>query len=238
MDNAIYAALTRQSGLAKEMQVVANNIANMSTSGYRREGVVFAEHIRANEPGFTSLSMAHAKARIADNAQGALTQTNGEFDFAIEGPGFFMVETPSGNFITRASSYGLNDAGEIVSPQGFRLLDGGAAPIQIPPGSSRIAVSSDGVLSADGQALAQIGVYFTESPNGLTRQGNVLFDLPDDLAPDETSAVLQGYIEGSNVDPVSEIARMIEVQRAYELGQGLLEQEDKRIRGVIQALSK
>src|SRR5690606_28715046 len=113
MDNAIYATLSRQSGLMREMQVLAHNIANTSTTGFRREGVSFAEHVRAAGDG-PSLSMPHASARHVDLAQGDLTQTGAPFDMAIRGEGFFLVETPQGQRLTRAGSFTPNAEGELV----------------------------------------------------------------------------------------------------------------------------
>ena len=95
MDNASYTALTRQSGLMNELQVLANNIANASTTGFRAEEVMFSEHVKALGPGTESLSMATANVRDTIMTQGSLTQTGGTFDLAIEGEGFFVVETPS-----------------------------------------------------------------------------------------------------------------------------------------------
>jgi flagellar basal-body rod protein FlgF len=85
MDNAIYATITRQSGLRSEMQVIANNIANASTDGYRKEGLIFSEYVKAMETRDTSVSMARAEARMIDRTQGQLAQTDGQFDFAIDG---------------------------------------------------------------------------------------------------------------------------------------------------------
>ena len=114
MDNNVYTALTRQTGLLREMQSVANNIANLSTTGFRAEGVVFAEHVRALGPGHDSLSMATAVGRHIHNAQGALTQTGSPFDLAIEGDGYFLMETAEGQRLTRAGHFTPNAAGELV----------------------------------------------------------------------------------------------------------------------------
>ena len=105
MDNAGYTALSRQSGLLREMQAVANNIANLSTTGFRREGLVFSEVIHAMENGAASLSMTRANTRDTRLDQGSLSQTNGTFDLAIEGDGFFLIETPSGNALSRAGAF-------------------------------------------------------------------------------------------------------------------------------------
>ena len=238
MDNAGYTTLGRQSGLMAEMQVVANNIANLSTAGFRKEGVIFAEHVAALGGDEPSLSMAHASARIVDLQQGPLTKTGGTFDFAIEGEGFFLIETPEGNQLTRAGSFTPSAEGELVTPDGHRLLDGGAAPVFVPPGAGTVALAADGTLSADGTPVAQIGLFAPTDPNGLRHRGGTRFDAEAGVEPIEGAAILQGYVESSNVNAVEEIARMIEVQRAYELGQTFLDREDERIRGVISALSR
>ncbi|WP_225030083.1 flagellar hook-basal body complex protein [Xinfangfangia pollutisoli] len=235
MDAAGYVALGRQSGLMREMQVVANNIANVSTAGFRREGVVFDEFIERlqHEP---SLSMAFATGRAVDLSQGAVEQTGGAFDFAIQGEGFFQVETPQGNRLTRAGSFTPNENGELVTPDGFRLLDGGGAPVFVPPGA-QIAVGADGTVSADGTPVAQIGLWAPVDPLKLRHEGGTLFD-GGALQPAEGATLMQGYLEDSNVNPVIEVARMIEVQRAYEMGQKFLDAEDTRARTVIQTLGR
>lgn len=236
MDNSIYAALARQSGLMKEMQIVANNMANISTTGFRREGVLFAEHVDNLEGDGPSLSMAHASGRLVDLEQGPLSATGGSLDFAIEGDGFFMIETPEGNQLTRAGSFLRSPEGELVSPEGYRVLDTGGSPIFLPADQGEISLAQDGTLSARGAPLAQIGLYMPEDVADLSLQAGTRFAVPEGTAPAENARLLQGYVEQSNVDPVLEISRMIEVQRAYELGQKFLDREDDRIRSVITTL--
>lgn len=236
MDAAGYATLGRQSGLMREMGVVANNIANSSTTGFRREGVVFSEYVAALDQD-PSLSMAHASGRHVDLSQSTLSQSGGQFDFAIQGDGFFLVETPQGQRLTRAGSFTPSAEGELVTPDGYRLLDAGGAPIFVPPDARGIAMSADGTLSANGQPIAQIGLWQPSDPLALKHQSGTLFE-GGALEPAESATVLQGMLEDSNVEPVSEIARMIEVQRSYELGQKFLDAEDERVRGVIQALGR
>ncbi len=238
MDNAGYTTLTRQSGLLREMQLVANNIANLSTTGFRKEGLIFSEHVHALDNGNPSLSMATANVRTTDQIQGPLSETGGSFDFAIEGTGFFLIETPQGNQITRAGSFTPSPDGELVTHDGYRLLDIGGSPIFIPPDAGKINVAADGTLSVDGVPLSQIGLFEPAESAELSRRDGVRFDAGDDISPIEDGVILQGFLENSNVNAVSEIARMIEVQRAYELGQQLLDKEDERIRSVLQALGK
>lgn len=238
MDNGVYTTLNRQSGLMAEMQVIANNMANISTTGFRREGVLFAEHVAALAPGQPSLSMAAAEGRLVSVAQGALAQTGGTFDLAIEGEGYFLIETPQGTRLTRAGSFMPSAEGELVTPDGMLLLDAGGAPVSVPSGAGRIAIGHDGTMSADGDPVARIGLWVPIDANGLIADGATRFEVPQGVEPLEGGKVFQGFLEGSNVDAVSEIARMIEVQRAYELGQGFLDSEDRRIRSVVEALGR
>jgi len=236
MDNPGYVALTRQSGLMREMQVVANNIANMATTGFRREGVVFAEYVSATGRDSESLSMGDAIGRSISPAQGAISRTNGEFDIAIEGPGFFLVETPEGQALTRAGNFIRNEVGELVTPEGYRLLDAGGAPVFVPAQVRGIAVAGDGTLSADGAPLTRIGGWAPIDPTELSRQAGTVFNAPTGVEPLEDVRFIHGALEASNVDPVSEIARMIKVQRAYELGQSFLDAEDSRVRDFLRTV--
>lgn len=237
MDNAAYVTLTRQSGLMHEMQGIAHNIANASTAGYRREGLIFSEFVRATGEG-ASLSMARTGARHTSTAAGALALTGGTFDFAIEGDGFFVVETPAGERLTRAGSFTPNEAGELVTPDGHRLLDEGGAPVFAPPDAASVTLGPDGTLAADGRPIGRVGVVMPADPVGLSREAGVLFRSDAGTVPVAEPRLRQGVLEGSNVEPVTEIARMIAVQRAYELGQTFLDREDERIRGVIQTLGR
>jgi flagellar basal-body rod protein FlgF len=237
MDNAGYTTLTRQSGLMREMQVVANNIANANTTGYRQEGVIFSEYVQAVEEG-PSLSMANGNVRNTSYAQGVLTQTGGQFDFAIEGDAFFLIETLQGERLTRAGSFTPNAEGDLVTNDGYRVLDAGGAPVFIPPDVSDLSVASEGTISAGGTPLGQLGLVVPVDPTQMTRQSGILFDAPSGVEPAENGRVVQGFLEGSNVNSVLQIARMIEVQRAYEMGQSFAEAEDERIRTAIKALTK
>lgn len=231
--------LSRQVGLMAEMRTIANNIANQSTSGFRREGVIFSEFVSAGENGARSLSMTAARARQVDLTQGPMTQTNGTLDLAIQGEGFFMVEGQDGDRLTRAGSFSTDANGDLVTPGGLRVLDAGGAPIFIPPDAQTITVAKDGTLAADGRPLNQIGLFRPIDPNGLERVGDTQFRAEGGTeAIVDGVTILQGFVEGANVDPVLEIARMIEVQRAYELGQGFLDRESDRRKAVIDTLMR
>ncbi|NVO56817.1 flagellar hook-basal body complex protein [Rhodobacteraceae bacterium B1Z28] len=236
MDTA-YVTLSRQSGLMNEMRLVANNIANANTTGYRQQGLVFSEFIR-DMPNNPPLSMSRAEVRNTSLQQGVLTETGGQFDFAIEGDGFFMVETPEGNRLTRAGSFSPNVEGDLVAMDGARVLDSNGSPVFIPPDAASIDVGNDGTLSVDGQLLGQIGVYQVAEPKDLVREGNTRFRPQGDIDPVDEPVVLHRFLEGSNVNAIQQVTRLVEIQRAYELGQSFLETEDERVRGALKALMR
>jgi len=235
MDNAGYVSLTRQTGLLSELGTLAQNVANASTVGYRREAVVFSEYVK--ETGGESLSMARAGAHYVDQQQGALERTGGTFDLAVEGDGFFRVETDNGERLTRAGNFSLNDIGELVTPEGQRVLGDGGGAIAIPEGMGPVAISTDGTISADGEILGRVGIA-TADARDLIREGDNLFRARNGAEPAEDYKVAQGFLEQSNVNTVSEISRLIEVQRAYELGQGLMEREHNRMTSMIQTIGR
>lgn len=236
METAGYAALSRQSGLLREMDIVANNLANSATTGYRQEGLVFSEFVQAGDPETASLSMTWANVRNTSFAQGVLTQTGGAFDLAIEGEGFFLVETPSGAKLTRSGAFSQNSAGDLVTLDGHRVLDAGGAAIFVPPTGETVSVGEDGTISSDGKLMGQIGVFRPQNSNDLIREGGVLFNFEGEIEEVSEPRILQSFLESSNVNAINQVTRMIEIQRAYELGQNFLDAENQRIRQAIKSL--
>lgn len=233
-----YVTLSRQSGLMNEMQSIANNIANMSTTGFRREGVVFSEFVKAGGNADQSVSLAAARGRHLDLTQGTIEPTGSQFDVAIEGDGFFLIQTPQGERLTRAGTFVPGDTGDLMTPDGNLVLDEGGAPIFIPPDANDLSIANDGTISTGGRPIGRLGVVIPVDPSDLTREGSTLFSTENGFEPALEPRVLQGFVEGSNVNPVSEIARMIEVQRAYELGQTFSDKESKRLSSLIDTLSR
>ncbi|MEL6414603.1 MAG: flagellar hook-basal body complex protein [Pseudomonadota bacterium] len=237
MDSTGYIALTRQNGLMREMQVVANNIANAATVGYRQEGVIFSEYVQRVENA-PSLSMGQGNVRQTVFDQGALQETGGTFDLAIEGDGFFLIATAEGERLTRAGGFSPNAVGDLVNFDGQPVLDVGGAPVFVPPDAASIVISPDGTISADGNLVGQIGVVMPIAPDDMVREGGVMFRADAGIEPAENARVMQGFVEASNVDPIGQIARMIEIQRAYEMGQNFLDSEDDRVRRAMDAMIK
>ena len=237
METAGYVTLTRQSGLMREMEIIAHNIANAATTGFRQQGLVFSEYIEAVQNG-DSLSMAAARVKKTSLAQGILTQTGNPLDLAIEGNGYFQLQTNDGVRLTRAGAFNVNATGDIVSADGHLVLDIDGAPINVPPGEADVTVAADGTLSMGDQLLGQLGIVEPEQGADLRREAGVLFQTDSALVASPDGLVLQGHLEGSNVDAISQLTRLIEVQRAYEMGQRLLDMGDERSKSALQTLIK
>lgn len=234
MSDAVYATLARQQGLMKEMQVVANNIANASTTGFKTDRAVFAEFLVNAGPDAPSISMGGLAGHAFELGQGELKFTGGKFDLAIQGDGFFVLETGQGQRLTRAGHFQLSPEGTLVDPTGASVLGSGGGDITIPEGSTNVSISADGAISVDGELVDRVGVM---QPDGvLERDSDTRFTAPGGLVEAEGAAIVQGALEQSNVSPVLEVSRMIEVQRAYEAGQALLERDDQRINKLISAV--
>lgn len=237
METAGYAALSRQSSLLREMQVIANNIANVNTTGFRQEGVVFSEYIMQGDD-IASVSMSTGRIHNTSFAQGGMEMTGSMYDLAIEGDGFFLIGTPNGERLTRAGAFATSSEGTLVTSDGYAVLDAGGAPVFIPPDATDLAIAQDGTISTAGRPIGQVGVVAPNDPLAMVREGSQLFEATGGYGPVENPKILQGFTEGSNVDPILQMARMVEVQRAYELGQSFAEREDERIRDAVKALMK
>ena len=234
MSNAIYAALARQTGLMNEMQAVANNLANASTTGYKSDRAIFAEFMARTGSTTPDLSMGGLAAHAFDLEQGGLRFTGGKFDLAIQGEGYFLVETPRGQMLSRAGQFQLDAQGQLVNSSGNKVLNAGGGAIAIPEDARIVSIAGDGTISADGLLIDQVGVVM---PNGeVQRDSNTTFVAAEGFQQVREPQVVQGALEQSNVSPVLEVARMIEVQRAYEAGQALIEREDQRISRFISTL--
>ena len=227
MSNSIYATVARQDGLLKELQVVANNIANANTTGYKTDSAVFAEYLMATGENSPSLSIGGLAGHSFDLTQGTVKFTGGQFDLAIQGEGFFAVETEAGQRLTRAGAFHLSSEGQLIAPDGAQVLSDGSTPIQIPIEAENVQIAGDGTISASTGLIARVGIF---NPDGqLQRDTDTRFIAEGGVQPSEQASVLQGALEASNASPVLEVSRMIEVQRAYEAGQTLMEQEHQRI---------
>ena len=245
--SATFGALTQQ----HRLDVIANNLANVNTTGFKGDKLAFRDTFRRyahdmldpNQaldrrvpwPRGYVLAQSRIAERVIDLSQGAMKSTGNPLDFAISGDGFFRVQTPDGEFLTRQGVYHRSSEGYVVDGHGNQLL-GEGGPLQIPEGGA-VVVSDDGTLTVNGEQVDTISLVMVEDPKVLEKTGNSLLRIrPDAQAqtiPAEGATIEQGFLEGANVEVVSEMVNMIEAIRAFEAYQkmntGTFDQDKKAI---------
>ena len=246
MDNSLLVSLSQQLAAYRSMDVIANNLANVSTEGYKRESAKFEEYVTQVAPsegqtGPQKLSFVKDAGTSRDLSQGNLQDTGGSYDFALNGKGFFAVQTPQGIRYTRDGHFTLDANGQIVTEQGYALQgDGGA--VTITPNDSNVQVSKDGTISSTVNGISnQIGklqvVDFADDST-LTKQGDNLYSTAQAPTAPAGTIIRQGALEASNVQPVLEISHMIEVMRAYQATATLSQSQEDMTRQAITQLGQ
>ena len=237
MENTIYAGLSRQMALRRQMEVVANNIANMSTAGYRSEQMLFVEYMNEPDgPGYgndDAVAMVLDQGTVRDMRPGPMVRTDNPFDVAIEGRGYLVVETPAGPRYTRNGHLSLDVDRRLVDGSGLPVLGTGDQPITVPQNAGDVSISANGDVSADGQIVGSIRLVEFDDELRMVPLGGGLYvtnQMPADSADTE---LRQGFIEQSNVLPIVEMTRMIEVSRSYQSTSRLLNDEHERQRQTI-----
>ncbi|HXZ47335.1 MAG TPA: flagellar basal-body rod protein FlgF [Pseudolabrys sp.] len=253
MQNALLVGLSRQVTLGRELDVVANNVANLNTTGYKSDGAVFEEYISptASADNFLAadrrVSFVQDRATWVDMSQGPLERTGNSLDVAIDGRGFLAVQTPRGERYTRNGALQINNNGELVTSEGYQVL-GSSGPITFQPNDRNITISEDGTISVrEGNNAAtesqrgQLRIASFAQPGLLQKDGSSVFVAPANATPqdDKTTPlrVIQGTIEKSNVRPVMEMARMIEVTRSYTQVAAMLAQQADLERTAVDKLA-
>jgi flagellar basal-body rod protein FlgF len=237
METTAYIALSRQLGLARHVEVVANNIANATTTGFKAEALRFEAVMVRALPG-ERLAFVQEVGLMRDLAPGPMTPTGNPFDFAVEGPGFFAVETEAGVRYTRAGQFRPNDAGELVTASGHTVLDEGGAPLLLPEGGGPPSVARDGTLSNEAGPFGRLQLVEFASPRLLQREADGLFAAQEEPLPAEGSKVVQGMLEGSNVQAIHELTRMMEAVRAFQGAQRMIEAHHEGKRRAIETMLK
>ncbi|MFD2646560.1 flagellar basal-body rod protein FlgF [Devosia albogilva] len=240
MENAQLIGLSRQIALQRQMDVVANNMANMNTTGFKAEQLLFEEYVMpvARDRDFPTLdqplSFVQDWATVHDLSAGGFEQTGSELDVALSGQGFFAVETPAGERWTRAGNFQLSANGTLVDSNGNPVL-GEAGPIVFGPEETGILIAADGSISSSAGAKGRLRIVEFANPQELTRQGSNLF-AGGTPQPAVNTRAMQGYVEGSNVSGMAEMTEMIRVTRAYESIASLGQKQDELRRSAIQRL--
>ena len=220
MDNTLYVSLSRQMTLRREMDIIANNIANVDTTGFKVENLMVRTEPAApasmkDGPNPVKFVLDDGVAR--DFTQGSFRTTGGAFDLAIEGKGFFKVETASGDRYTRDGRFTLSPEGRLTTQEGDPVM-GEGGEIVVDPAKGQVAIAQDGTISQADEKIGKVAVFLFDDRSVLDKDRGNLFKNTSNAepVPDTASRVRQGMLEGSNVNPILQITRMIEVSRAYE----------------------
>ena len=243
MDNALYVGLSRQILLRREMDIVANNIANMDTTGFKVESLL--QKTDPAEPAVTlggprPVKFVTADGVARDFSQGTLGMTGAPLDLAVEGQGFFQVQSADGPRFTRDGRFTTDPTGRLVTQLGASVLDASGGEIIIDGQKGHVDIGADGTMTQGVEQVGKIGVYAFANPGSLEKVGDNLYRNSSNLqAQAATEArVRQGMLEGSNVKSILEITRMVEVSRAYEQTAKMMDSEADLSRRAIERLGR
>ncbi len=251
MENSLLVGLSRQMVLARELDVVANNIANVNTNGFKADNSMFEQYLMpvARENRFDApdrqLSFVNDRGTWRDLRPGAIQHTGNPLDVAINGNGYLVVQTPNGEQYTRDGALQINAQGQLVTADGAPVL-GDNGPIVFQTTDHDVAITPDGRVTVtesgttDSESLrGHIRLVSFDAPDQLQKEGENKFSAPNGVvgAPDTTSTLMQGSLEKSNVNGVVEMSRLIEVSRAYQQVATLLQQQSDLHKSAIQQLA-
>jgi flagellar basal-body rod protein FlgF len=249
MDNTLYVGLSRQMALRREFDLVANNIANTETVGFKVESLMLAvKPERPSGGAFRGSSTAVNNAPInfvldpavaRDFSQGPMKPTGNPFDLAIGGEGFFKIASASGERYTRDGRFSMDATGKLVTAQGD-AVQGDGGDIILDPKAGQPTISEDGTVSQGGASLGKIALVRFADLAGLSKDGDGLYSNPSNQAstPAGAAKLAQGSVEGSNVQAISQITRMMEVQRAYESISNMMDKTSQMNSEAVDRLGK
>ncbi len=233
MENALLVGLSRQMALARELDVIANNVANIGTNGFKSRSARFNEFLMpvASAESFRlpdrKLSYVIDKGTPVDLSQGALERTGNPLDVALRGDNYLVVQSPNGERYTRAGSLAVNAQGQLVTQTGLPVL-GEGGPIQFGPGETDARIAADGTVTTDQGVRGKLRQVRFDNPRALSSEGNNLFSSAAPAQPAGPQARVEpGAIEGSNVKAVLEMTRLMEVQRSYQSIANMLSKSDE-----------
>ncbi len=237
MQSGLYVAISAQVALEKRLSTIADNVANAGTVGFRATEVKFDDVLSG--VGKDSVSFVSPGSTYLSTKSGGLKQTGNPLDFAIRGEAWFAIDTPAGSVMTRDGRFTMLETGELVSLEGYPVLDAGGAAIQLDPLSGAPEAGADGMLRQNGQPVGAIGVFAFVPGDDFVRYGNsglVPSTPPEAIVDRDDVGIVQGFVEESNVNPVLEMTNLIMVQRAFENAASLIRQSDQSLGEAVKAI--
>lgn len=242
MENAQLVTLSRQIALQHQMDVVANNMANITTTGFKATDLLFEDYLmpvaRDNDFAGSDRNVYFTQdwTTLHDMSPGAIEQTGNELDVALMGNGFLTVDTPDGPRYTRSGALAIDSTGTLVDLNGNPVL-GSSGPIKFDDSDVDITIGQDGSVSTNNGTKGRLAIAEFIDPQILLREGDNYYSGPASNAPVATR-VMQGSIERSNVSGVTELTTMIRVQRAYQSLASLMQKQDELRSTAIQRLGE
>lgn len=241
MENTSYIALSREAALWRQMSVVANNMANANTPGFKSEQMMFTSYLAKTKSDATpfgrQLAFAQDYGVLHDTREGPLTQTGDFLDLAIHGPGYYTVDTPGGQRYTRAGHFRLDETGMVVTSTGYPVLQQNGNPIVLAPGEQSISVAGDGTISTENGQIGQLQVSNFANEQLLQPMGDGTFQTSQTPVTVKNPSIVQGMLEESNVQPVVEMTNMLNIMRSYEGVMNMIQGEHDRQMKAIDILS-
>jgi flagellar basal-body rod protein FlgF len=237
MQTGLYVSLSSQLALERRMATLADNVANSTTDGFRATEVKFNQVVTDQKT--ADVAFVSEGKEFLSGRSGGITETGGPLDFAIKGDAWFQVETPSGPTLTRDGRFTLTDAGELVTLNGYPVLDAGGGPIQIDATAGPITLSADGQLNQAGRPVTSLGIFQADLSGGFVRAGNsgIITTIPPEPIVDRVDAgVVQGYVEESNVNAIGEMTQLIQVTRAFESVASLIRDSEDSMKDAMNTL--
>jgi flagellar basal-body rod protein FlgF len=237
MQSGLYVALSSQISLEKRMNTIADNLANMNTVGFRATQLKFDDVMTRTEG--TQVDYVSTGEEYLSTDTGAMVQTGNPLDFAIRGEAWFSVDSPSGAAITRDGRFSMLETGDLVTLEGYPVLDAGGSPIQLNAGEGPPTVSKDGILYQNNVAVATLGLFEVNVGPNFTRVGNTAIipaETPQPVVDRPDIGVAQGYVEEANVNPVLQMTQMITVSRTFEYVTQLMRDGETSIGDAIKTL--
>ena len=233
MENAGYIALSRLIAQQRALDVRASNIANTNTPGYKTESVVFSDYLlkekgAASPPGGQTIQMVQDRATYRNYDEGQMLKTGNPLDLALQGDGFFTVNTPRGTRYTRAGRFSISASGQIVDMAGNSLIGINGKPINVPPGSGALTVDSDGGINSDGTPIGKFAIVQFASQQSMQAEGNSLFATTQTPAPVQQPELMQGSLESANVQAITEVTSMMAEMREFEFASQFVDGEAQR----------
>jgi flagellar basal-body rod protein FlgF len=241
MDIVSSVAASRLVAQQHAMDVLADNIANANTPGYKAERVLFSDWLSHQNgttapPGGSNIAYTQDRATWREQQVGTLTHTGNPLDLAITGNGYFTVNTSRGPRLTRDGRFGLMRDGTVADSSGDAVLDSAGQPVKVAPTDTQLAVAGDGTLSSENGQIAKIGVVNVANPMQLTAEGYTLFRADAPTAPVAAPSLVQGAVEDSNVQPVLETTRMMDNLRQFQFMSQFIQAESDRQQSAIDKL--